>query len=524
MTPNAPSDRNDSGAHTDRSDSGTYADRNGPSALYGIDASDDELRAALRDGEVTTSVFGLGKMGLPLAAVVAERTGDVIGVDIDPDVVDRIDDGACPVEGEPGLDSLVASQVRRGRLRATTDGVAAATRASVHVILVPTLVTAANEPDLSALQAAVETIADGLAAGDLVIVESTVPPRVPRDVIEPILLERSGLEPGSFGVAVCPERTSSGTALRDIQGRYPKVVGGIDDESARAAAILYGEVTDGEIDVVGDATTAAAVKVFEGIYRDVNIALANELATTARELGISVREAIATANELPVCDLHDPGPGVGGHCIPNYPHFVRAETETPTPLLATARRVNDRMPVHAVDAFQAGLEADGPSLSEASVGVFGLTYRPGVAELRKAPALDAIAELEARGATVVAIDPLVDAATVEAALESRRSNGDGPATETTIVTDRATVSSLDLDAAMVVTPHDAFDDVAWDRLDLSYLFDGREGLAFESPPSTYDVLGGRTEPADRERASPSGRAERPVEDRAVDDGLSASHE
>ncbi|WP_290812359.1 nucleotide sugar dehydrogenase, partial [Halovivax sp.] len=283
--------------------------------LYGSTATVGRQRRALADGDVPVAVYGLGKMGLPLAAVYAETAGSVIGVDVDPAVVASVNAGASHVDGEPGLDELVADRVDRGRLRATTDGPAAAAAARVHAIIVPTLLTDADEPDLSTVEAVLDDIAAGLSPGDLVVLESTVPPGTARDAVVPTLAERSDVERGEFGVAVCPERTSSGTALRDIRGRYPKVVGGVDAESARAAALLYGEVTDGEVHVVSDATTAEAVKVFEGIYRDVNIALANELATTSGELGISVREAIETANELPMCQLHEPGPGVGGHCI-----------------------------------------------------------------------------------------------------------------------------------------------------------------------------------------------------------------
>ncbi len=471
--------------------------------LYDVSQDRESQRAALRSGSIPVAVYGLGKMGLPLASVYAERTGSVIGVDIDEDVVSSVNDGRCHVDGEPGLADLVAEQVSRERLEATSDGTEAARRASIHVVLVPTLVTATKQPDLSVLEDVIADVAVGLAPGDLVIIESTVPPRTARDVVAPTLVSRSGLDPGTFGVAVCPERTSSGTALRDIRGRYPKVVGGIDRESTRAAAVLYEEVTGGTVHVVSDATTAEAVKVFEGIYRDVNIALANELATTSGELGISVREAIATANELPVCDLHEPGPGVGGHCIPNYPHFLRHRTETPTPLTATARRVNERMPTFTVERLESGLDEAGIALEDATVAVLGLTYRPGVAELRTAPGLDVAIHLEARGATVYAIDPLVDAPAIESELEETRPSGhleqaSGPtaanSNSTTTVVELDALSSIDLDAIVLVTPHEQFASIEWDRLDPVYLLDGRDALELESTHHRYEVLGGSVGP------------------------------
>lgn len=208
-------------------------------------------------------MYGLGKMGLPLAAVYARATGNVTGVDISEDVVGGVNDGECHVAKEPGLPELVAEQAERGALRATTDGVAAAEGAAVHVIIVPTPLTDDREPDLAAFEAVLDSIARGLAPGDLVVVECTVPPGTSKDLVIPHLADRSGLSAGEFGVAFCPERTSSGRALRDITESHPKIVGGVDAESTRVAALVYGEITANEVIPVRDATTAEAVKLFE---------------------------------------------------------------------------------------------------------------------------------------------------------------------------------------------------------------------------------------------------------------------
>jgi len=234
-------------------------------AFYGSDASPAEQREAFRSGEVPVGVYGLGKMGLPLAAVYAETCGNVVGADVDPAVVESVNRGDCHVDREPGLDALVEKTVSAGALRATESPRTAAEAASVHVLIVPTPITDANEPDLSILQAVVEDVAAGLSAGDLVVVECTVPPGTTRDAVQPTLAQESDLDGDEFGVAVCPERTSSGRALKDIRGAYPKVVGGVDDESTRAAALLYGELTTNDVIQVPDATTAEAVKVFEGV-------------------------------------------------------------------------------------------------------------------------------------------------------------------------------------------------------------------------------------------------------------------
>jgi len=443
--------------------------------LYDADAGDDQLRASLRAGDVPVAVYGLGKMGVPLAAVYAETTGNVTGVDIDPAVVESIAGGESHVVGEPGLDDLVGEQVAAGRLDATTDGRAAAATARIHVIIVPTLLTEADEPDLSTVEAVVDDIAAGLEPGDLVIAESTLPPGSCRDVLLPHLAQKSGLEPGAFGLAFCPERTSSGTALRDIRGQYPKVVGGVDAESTHAATIVYDELSENDVHPVSDATTAEAIKVFEGVYRDVNIALANELGRLADELEISVREAIETANELPMCQLHDPGPGVGGHCIPYYPHFLLSQLDEPMAVTRTAREINDGMPAVVVDRLEEELGETGTDLADASVAVLGLTYRPGVEETRASPALGVVEVLSDRGTDVVGVDPLVD-----------------PADYGTRPLEADALPDADLDAAVLVTPHDAFEEIPWTELDPMVVVDGRDAIDWSaSHHRVYTIAGSR---------------------------------
>lgn len=387
-------------------------------------------------------------MGLPLAGVYAETCGNVIGADIDPDVVETINDGGCHVKREPGLDDLVADLVAKGAFEATSDPVEAAKEAAVHVIIVPTPITDDNEPDLSILQAAVASIGAGLSAGDTVIVECTVPPRTTEGLVTETLLETSDLNRDEFGVAFCPERTSSGRALEDIRGAYPKVVGGVDKESTRVAEVIYGEINDEGVIPVSDATTAEAVKVFEGLYRDVNIGLANELGRLTDEMGIDVREAIEVANTQPFCDIHDPGPGVGGHCIPFYPYFIIDPFDTETPLLEIAREANDSMPAFTVRKLREEFDAEGVEIADTSVLLLGLTYRPGVEEIRASPSLAIAEELSATGADVYGVDPMLE---------------DFGAFDLKPVSQSA-MYERNVDAVVLVTPHEEFDGVQWDRL------------------------------------------------------------
>ena len=440
--------------------------------LYDSELSDSALRRAFTSGAFPVVVYGLGKMGLPLATVFADVTGATVGVDIDERVVESINSGDYPVTGEPGLPAEVDSQVSAGRLEATTDGVTAATAGTVHVVIVPTLVEE-DEPDLSVLDAVTETIGDGLSPGDLVAVESTVPPRTCRDRLLPQLEDRSGLELGEFGVAFCPERTMSGRALQDIRGSHPKVVGGADPESRHAAEQIYGEVTSAQILPVADCTTAECVKVFEGLYRDVNIALANELATLADEIGVDVTAAIETANTQPYCDIHDPGPGVGGHCIPYYPYFITSQFETATPLLGTARSVNDSMPAFVCERVADCLGATGRTVRDSTVLVLGLTYRPGVDETRASPGIAVARLLADRSQRVYACDPVCTEAPPEGvesvALEA--------------------VTELDVDAIVLTTAHDAFDGIDWEEFEDVVVVDSHRALNSADVPHHYYAIG-----------------------------------
>jgi len=421
--------------------------------LYASDESRTSNVAAFTRGDVPVAVYGLGKMGLPLAARFADVTGNTVGVDVDPAVVDGINQGECHVVNEPGLPELVESTVERDALRATTDATQAAAQAAVHVIVVPTLLDDENRVDLSLVRDVTESIAAGLDEGDLVVLESTVPPGTCREFLLPQLREQSGLESG-FGLSFCPERTASGRALRDIRESYPKVVGGVDDESTDAAALVYDQVTSNEVLPVSDATTAEAVKVFEGLYRDVNIALANQIALLGEDVGVDVWEAIETANTQPLCDILSPGPGVGGHCIPVYPYFLINEFDTEMPLLTAARRVNDRMPSFTVDQTRAALDHRGVDLADATVGVFGLTYKANIDETRNAPSVPIVEGFADAGATVVAVDPVVT--------ETEQFDAASLVSLETIATEP-------LDAAVLVTAHDEFQSFDWDRLPASCL-------------------------------------------------------
>lgn len=411
--------------------------------IYG--QPEQTIMQALTSGDVTIAVYGLGKMGLPLAAVFADAGACVIGVDIDENVVDAINHGICHVTGEPGLPELVKRNVDNHRLSATSDLVRAAKDADVMVILVPTLLDEHNNPDMSIVESVCENIAEGLETGDFVIQESTVPPRTTENLILPIL-EKSGLHLGDFGVAHCPERTSSGRAIVDITAAYPKIVGGLDERSTETARAVYSSINKKGVIAVSNATAAESVKVFEGLYRDVNIALANELAMICDELGIDATEVFDAANTQPYSHIHAPGCGVGGHCIPVYPYFIINTVKSGTDMLKLARRINDDMPEYTVNMLTHALADLGTMISGARVLVLGVTYRGDVNETRFSPAIDLINELKKGGAEVFAYDPLVEGVERFGAIPCDLDSIDG------------------IDAILIASDHAEFRNIDWDRI------------------------------------------------------------
>lgn len=426
-------------------------------------------RTAVREGDFPVAVYGLGKIGLPVAAIFAELTGDVVGVDTDPSVVSAVEDGHAPYNHEPGLDALLAETTEEGSLKATTDGIAAANEAAIHVIVVPVPLKEDNTVDLSALRAAADVIGAGLSPGDLVVVETTVPPGTCDEIVKPRLAEESGLDHDDFGVAACPERTSSGRALTDIRGAYPRIVGGVDTASAAAAYAVYDELVDNQVIEVSDARTAEAVKLFEGVYRDLNIALANELARGFDGTGFDVREAIEAANTQPYCNIHEPGAGVGGHCIPWYPYFLTESTESAMPLIETARSVNDSMPIYLAERTLQALRDDGIDPESARIAVLGLAYRAEIPETAASPTYPFVERLEQSGASVVVLDPVLAAPN-----------------ESFEVIGLDQLETYNPDAIVLVTAHASFRDVAWEQFQNCVIIDGRAALD-ESVNRTYTV-------------------------------------
>jgi UDP-N-acetyl-D-mannosaminuronic acid dehydrogenase len=374
-----------------------------------------EIAVRIRDGALTIGVVGLGWMGLPTACLYAEMGAKVIGADMNPKVVERVNKGDSTTD-EPGLSPMLKKAIKAGKFTATTSTEEAAASSDILFLVVPTMLDRQKRADYSAVEDACISIGKNLKNGSLVIFESTCGPGVTERVVKGTIEKYSGLVAGqSFGLAYSPIRAMGGRALQDMQ-TYAKVVGAIDKKSLEAACAALSVVVKGELIRTRDIKTAELTKLFETIYRDVNIALANEFALLCEEMGVDYLETMRSANSQPYSHLHSTGVGVGGHCLPVYPYLLNTEAfafDARLRLVLDARKVNDLMPRHVAKLASDGLRVCGKSLKRAKVVVLGVSYRPNVKETRYSPSLDLIGVLKKRGARVTTFDPLYNASEME---------------------------------------------------------------------------------------------------------------
>jgi UDP-N-acetyl-D-mannosaminuronic acid dehydrogenase len=326
------------------------------------------------------AVVGLGNAGLPLAAVIADRGLLVTGVDVNEKRCEQINNGINPIPQEAGLDELI--KLHGGKSLFATPNYEDARGCNVFIVIVPLFVDLSFNPDFGILEKAVRSVGKILKPGDQVVLETTVPPGTTDTLAKSWLKEASGLDLGDFHLAYSPERIMTGCSISRLR-EFPKVIGGVDEESGMEAFSVYKKFIS-NLSLVSSARTAELIKVMEGCYRDVNIALANELYEIAQELGVEFYEARSYANHQ-FCHIHLPSTGVGGHCIPVYPWFLirtmeKVEKFENVRLLRTARELNDGMIDRwAEKIILAALKVDKP-LKDVSICVKGITYRQGVKE------------------------------------------------------------------------------------------------------------------------------------------------
>ena len=357
------------------------------------------------------TVVAMGKIGLPLAVQFARKGHTVIGADVNQWTVDQINAKREPFPGEAHLQEYLEQEVSAGRLTATTDTTSAVAESDAVVVVVPLFVNEEGIPDFGWMDAATEAIGKGIKKGTLVSYETTLPVGTTRNRFAPALEKISGLKAGSdFNLVFSPERVFTGRVFADLR-KYPKLVGGINEQSAKAGVDFYKAVLDFDdrndlpqpngVWDLGSSEASELAKLAETTYRDVNIALANQFALFAEKNGIDIHKVIDASNSQPFSHIHRPGIAVGGHCIPIYPRMYLWNDPEAT-VVRTAREANKAMPSHVVSTLS---QIHGP-LRGARVVILGASYRGGVKETAFSGVFPTVDALKAQGATVFVHDPM----------------------------------------------------------------------------------------------------------------------
>lgn len=341
-------------------------------------------------------VVGLGYIGLPTAVMFANHGFNVHGVDINEKAVEMINNKHLHIE-EPGLQERLDKAVDGGNFLASTSPV----EADVFIIAVPSPINPDKTANMEYVREATKSITPLLKKGNLVVLESTVPPRTVEDVMLPILKE-SNLEIGTeLYISHSPERVIPGKVFTELVNN-DRIVGGINEKSSELTKQLYEVFVKGTIHIT-DATTAEMVKVIENTYRDVNIAFANELAKISDRIGVNVWEAIGLANHHPRVNIHTPGPGVGGHCIAVDPWFLVELQPDVANIINLSRRTNDSMPSFTANKSKEILQKAG--IEHPRVAVLGLAFKGNIDDMRESPSVEVVHHLEDLRVDYTAFDP-----------------------------------------------------------------------------------------------------------------------
>ncbi len=337
------------------------------------------------------SVIGLGYIGLPTAAILANHGIEVIGVDVNKKAVDTINRGKIHIV-EPDLEAVVHSAVISGKLKATLTP----EKAEAFIIAVPTPFKENHKPDLSYIEAAAKSISPNLEKGNLVILESTSPVGTTEKLVH-------WLPKLDLHIAYCPERVLPGHILREIIGN-DRIIGGLTLQSAEKAKELYQIFVKGEC-LITDACTAEMTKLTENAFRDVNIAFANELSLICDRLGINVWKLIKLANRHPRVNILQPGPGVGGHCIAVDPWFIVDSAPELARLIRTSREINDSKPHHILAKVREKMA----QMRSPTIACLGLSFKADIDDIRESPAIEIVRELAKEKVNLLVVEPHLEA-------------------------------------------------------------------------------------------------------------------
>jgi nucleotide sugar dehydrogenase len=372
----------------------------------------EEAVENLRKSLYRVGVFGFGHVGLTIGVGWGLAGARVVGMTLDKKAIGLVETGVSPFPEEAYLTKYIKMLRSSGLLEVTEDYSYGARESDIKIIAVPVYLSKDKTPDLTPVIRVSEEIGRNLSRGDVIIVETSTPPGATRNVVRPILENHSGLKADEdFALAYSPERISSGTALADYLEKYPKIIGCDSPRSLNLVAKLYSAVVKSGVVTMSSTVAAETEKLFEGVYRDVNIALANELALLCEKMGVAYDEVRAAANSQPFSHLHKPGIGVGGACIPVYPYFI-IETGfkhgLQLQITQSARSINEKATELFIDKIARAIRFLKMNPSECSFALLGLSFRGGTSDTRLSPALRVLEFIEKIRASFKVCDPLVE--------------------------------------------------------------------------------------------------------------------
>jgi nucleotide sugar dehydrogenase len=422
---------------------------------------DNDLAKRVSSGEFKIAVYGLGHVGSPLASSWLRAGAYIIGVDNASEVLENARKGRTHVN-EPGVAEAFSRGLSEKRFFVYSDPVKASQDSRFKLICVPVLLTDSFSADLSAVKQVTIAIARGLKKDDVVSLNPSVPPGTSEDVVLPILEKESGLKvERDFYMVYNPERIYEGRAIEDIETRYPAVVAGAGAKSLEIGTKLYSLVAKKGVIKISNIRTAEAEKLLEGVYRDVNIALANEMAKFCEKAGVDFWEAREAANSQPFCHIHKPGAGVGGACIPVYPQFILHAANVigvDCNIVRYGRTINDSMPAYCVT--QAIKLIDKFDVSKCTVALLGLGFRGDVSDTRLSPTYRVIEELKKVKVKEIRVhDPLV--------------TSDPNLPQDVILTSDLSRVVKDVDLVMLISDHSEYHNITNQTLNGAALYDGR---------------------------------------------------
>jgi len=374
-----------------------------------IDANDiNQVKNSLADKSLKVCVVGIGRIGLPTALSFAKVGLQTIGMDINEQLVDSLNQGNFPLKDEPGYEDIFNNVIKNGNFSATTDINKAISGSDLILLSLPTPMSEKNIPNYSVLESVCKQLGDILQPNSLIVVESTIEPGFIENNLINILEGTNRLHAGkNFTIGVCPENANPGEILHDFTN-LPRLVGGIDQQSTKIITMIYDFVFSVELIIMPDCKTANAVKLTTNVFRDVNIGFVNELSLMFDKLGIDTLKVLDAAKRKYNFQIHYPGPGVGGPCLPiNSYQFLNtaARTNSKLSIIEQGRKINEKMPEYVVNLTLDGFKISKKPIKDSSILILGISYKPDVKDIQLSPAEIIINKLKTLGAKIKIYDP-----------------------------------------------------------------------------------------------------------------------